>query len=152
MRRQALMGDPARAGPHLLVRPDQGPERAVALGHELTVGRNQAAGLRLEDPGSSRLHARVRLAGSGLATVEDLGSKNGLRLNGRSVEQGPEPLRPGDELLIGTTRLRFVDPLAEAAEGEPAEERPAGRGRRPAGLLVAAALLLAAAALAVAAS
>jgi pSer/pThr/pTyr-binding forkhead associated (FHA) protein len=123
--RQALRDGPVRAGPHLAVRPADGVARAVALGEELTVGRGPAAGLRLDDAGSSRLHLRLRLSGSGEATVEDLGSKNGLRLNGRALGPGPAPLRPGDELLVGATRLRFVDPLAEIG-GAPRPEPTSG--------------------------
>ena len=154
MLRRALDGDAARAGPHLLVTGGDGTERAVALGVELTVGRVPSATLRLEDPGSSRLHARLRLGRQGDATVEDLGSKNGLALNGRRVAPGPAPLHPGDELLIGTTRLRYVDPLAGPRTPAPAALTGAGDARAVREpwttwrLLAAAAALLAAAALA----
>lgn len=112
--RSALRGEGARAGPHLLVRSPGSAERAVALPAELTVGRGTEAGLALDDAGASRLHARIRLDDDGAALVEDLGSKNGLRLNGRRLQAGPSPLRPGDELTVGATALRFVDPLAVA--------------------------------------
>jgi len=109
--RSALDGGASRTAPHLLVRGG-GTERRVALADGLTVGRGPGAALRLEDPGVSRLHARLRLRDDGAAEVEDLGSKNGLRVNGRSVG-GPAPFWPGDELLVGATSLRLIDPSAE---------------------------------------
>jgi hypothetical protein len=109
--RSALDGGSNRAVPHLLVRGG-GTEWTVALADGLTVGRGPGAALRLEDAGVSRLHARLRLRDDGAAEVEDLGSKNGLRMNGRSVG-GPAPFGPGDELLVGATSLRLIDPSAE---------------------------------------
>jgi pSer/pThr/pTyr-binding forkhead associated (FHA) protein len=150
MLQRALCGDPALAGPHLLVSAAGRPGRAVALGGDLTVGRSTSSGLQLEDPGSSRRHARIRLERSGAATVEDLGSKNGLRLNGVRIRPGPAALRPGDELLIGETRLRFVDPLAE--QGEVAPTATPAAAVPPWLLLAGSAALLVAAALALAAS
>jgi pSer/pThr/pTyr-binding forkhead associated (FHA) protein len=38
--------------------------------------------------------------------LSDLGSTNGSRLNGRRVE-GSEVLKPGDEIELGTTVVRF---------------------------------------------
>jgi pSer/pThr/pTyr-binding forkhead associated (FHA) protein len=38
--------------------------------------------------------------------LNDLGSTNGSSLNGRRIA-GPEVLKPGDEIEIGTSALRF---------------------------------------------
>jgi pSer/pThr/pTyr-binding forkhead associated (FHA) protein len=38
--------------------------------------------------------------------LTDLGSTNGSRLNGRKL-QGPEVLKPGDEIELGTSLLTF---------------------------------------------
>jgi pSer/pThr/pTyr-binding forkhead associated (FHA) protein len=165
--RRVLGGDGARAGPHLLIRAPGCGERVVALDAELTVGRDPAAGLQLDDPGSSRRHACFRLGASGELTVEDLGSKNGLRINGRRLDQGPAALRPGDAVTLGQTSLRYLDPLAaveagptptaEATEGPWRQGADRGLrrllgGRTPpawrllacgAGLLAAAAVMLA---------
>jgi len=54
----------------------------------------------------SREHAIVRLVGDGFE-VEDLGSRNGLSVNGRRVE-GRRRLEPGDVLEIGGERLEVV--------------------------------------------
>jgi len=57
----------------------------------------------------SRRHARI-IAESGQYNVEDLGSTNGTFVNrGRRLIPGKrQPLRSGDELIIGKTFLKFI--------------------------------------------
>jgi pSer/pThr/pTyr-binding forkhead associated (FHA) protein len=145
--RRAALGEAAQAGPHLVVREPRARERVVALAAGCTVGRGRLAALRLADPSASRLHLRLRLDAAG-ATVHDLGSRNGLRVNGGRA-RGRRRLRSGDELEVGETLLRYVDPLESCggAPGRPALARP---WPRPAGLLAGAAGLLLVAALALA--
>jgi pSer/pThr/pTyr-binding forkhead associated (FHA) protein len=38
--------------------------------------------------------------------VRDLGSTNGVKVNGRRI-QGPQSLKPGDEIVLGTARITF---------------------------------------------
>jgi pSer/pThr/pTyr-binding forkhead associated (FHA) protein len=52
----------------------------------------------------SREHFEV-VKESGSFLVYDLGSKNGLFVNGAPADR--HALRPGDELYAGATRLRF---------------------------------------------
>jgi pSer/pThr/pTyr-binding forkhead associated (FHA) protein len=59
----------------------------------------------VDDPNVSRAHAEIRPRG-GSWVVIDLGSTNGSRLNGRRLES-PEVLKPGDEIELGTTVLKF---------------------------------------------
>lgn len=70
----------------------------------VVVGRGVEAGIRLPVASVSRRHAAFTLAGDRL-TVEDLGSRNGTRVNGRPVSTA-EPLRPGDRLDIAGIFLR----------------------------------------------
>jgi pSer/pThr/pTyr-binding forkhead associated (FHA) protein len=58
----------------------------------------------LDDPNVSRRHAEVRRDGGGWAVI-DLGSTNGIKLNGRRVDQGA--LQPGDRITVGLTELTF---------------------------------------------
>ena len=106
--RRATAGE--EPGPHLLIL--SGPEAGArfSLGAEQVLGRGTGADLRIADPTASRLHARVRIAPSD-ASVEDLGSKNGLAVNGRRI-RGACRLAPGDEIALGATTLAFSDPLA----------------------------------------
>lgn len=56
----------------------------VELSRPLTLGRDEAADLRLDDPGASRLHARVERRGE-TVLVTDLGSRNGTWVDGVQV-------------------------------------------------------------------
>jgi hypothetical protein len=71
----------------------------------VTLGRSRQADVVLNDPNVSRQHAEVRPRG-GSWVLTDLGSTNGSRINGRSVE-GSEVIKPGDEIELGSTSLRF---------------------------------------------
>lgn len=95
------------AAPQLVLRQgrDGAQQRIVALtGPSLVVGRGAEAGLRLDDAGVSRRHAEVRLDG-GSASVADLGSTNGTRVNDKVVSVAP--LRDGDRIGVGTTELVY---------------------------------------------
>lgn len=68
------------------------------------VGRGEGGEIVLSDPSASREHAIVDVRGA-RAFVRDLGSTNGTFVNGLRVEK--QPLRDGDELRFGNTRMRF---------------------------------------------
>jgi hypothetical protein len=70
-----------------------------------TLGRSRQCDIVLGDPNVSRRHAEVRPRG-GSWVLTDLGSTNGSRVNGRTVEHA-EVLKPGDEIELGSTVLRF---------------------------------------------
>ena len=75
------------------------------LPDQIVVGRGSAADWQLEDDSLSRKHAQFRWTGRDL-TVEDLGSANGTKVNGKGVVR-PEPVRPGDQVQLGTVVIRF---------------------------------------------
>jgi pSer/pThr/pTyr-binding forkhead associated (FHA) protein len=145
--RSAAAGEAFRAGPHLLVREPRAEERVVPLTGDCTVGRGRAADLRLADPSASRLHLRLRLDEGG-ASAEDLGSHNGLRVNGART-RGARRLRSGDRLEVGATVLRYLDPLEPAGTGASGPGAAPGRASA-AGLAALACALLALAAAALA--
>lgn len=156
-----LMRGQDLAEPHLLVAAGPDAGRRHPLRSPTTIGRGRSADLRLADPAVSRLHARVARGGDRWI-AEDLGARNGLRVNGRAL-RGPHPLAPGDELELGETRLRLEAGLlaelddgaaapadrALAAGSDEAAPRRTGPGRgvrsRLGPLAVAAALAAAAA-------
>jgi diguanylate cyclase (GGDEF)-like protein len=75
-------------------------------GPEMLIGRASAAGVRLQDDGVSRRHARVIQLG-GQLIIEDLGSANGTVVNGERVSQ--RVLQDGDKIRFGgTTILKFT--------------------------------------------
>jgi pSer/pThr/pTyr-binding forkhead associated (FHA) protein len=69
------------------------------------LGRSREADIVLDDANVSRRHAEVRPSG-GSWIVRDLGSTNGVKVNGRRI-QGPQSLKPGDVVELGTSRATF---------------------------------------------
>jgi pSer/pThr/pTyr-binding forkhead associated (FHA) protein len=76
------------------------------------VGRHSGADRRLSDPSVSRRHCAFTLR-DGRVWVEDLGSLNGTRLNGETLESA-RPVADGD--LLDLAHLRFRVRLAEEGE------------------------------------
>ena len=72
----------------------------------LLVGRHAECDFRLDLPKISRRHCCLALAYDRVL-IRDLGSYNGLRVNGQPVEEAQ--LRPGDEIAIGPLIYRLVD-------------------------------------------
>jgi hypothetical protein len=97
----------------------RGPEptgrvMVIAEGKRMLVGRDGAilgrsrdCDITLNDPNVSRRHAELRPDGRGGWVIEDLGSTNGVRVNGRPIS-APTPLKPGDRIALGTADVRFV--------------------------------------------
>lgn len=79
---------------------------------ETVLGRSAGCHVTIEDPLVSRQHARIRVSRD-RATIEDLGSRNGLLVNGRVV-QGPQPLADGDRIRIGTQEMVFCEVRSSA--------------------------------------
>ena len=75
----------------------------------IVIGRGNDADLRIDDPGISRKHIEIRVtepqdvSGSPRITVHDLGSTNGVLINGRRVEQAT--LADGATIRIGNTTM-----------------------------------------------
>lgn len=117
-----IAGEPA---PFLRVMngPLEGKRFDVGDAAELVIGRDTGADLCLDgDDLVSRRHARIRRDWSG-ATLEDLGSRNGIKVNRQKVLS--RQLKDRDEIEIGGTRFLFVDPttpVAPVAQVSPPEE------------------------------
>lgn len=72
----------------------------------VTLGRDPQNAIFLNDMTVSRRHARIDLAaGSGYATIEDLGSLNGTWVDGAIVNRAR--LKDGSTIQIGTFRMVF---------------------------------------------
>ena len=77
--------------------------------HEITkpsvvLGRSREADIRISDVNVSRRHAELRQEGTAYWIV-DLGSTNGLEVNGKHVER--KRLRDGDRITLGSTEVVF---------------------------------------------
>ena len=71
----------------------------------VVVGRGNNAELRIDDPGISRRHAQISLSeadGGTVVTVSDLGSTNGVILNGQRVDNASR-VTDGSEIRLGNT-------------------------------------------------
>jgi Protein of unknown function (DUF3662)/FHA domain len=71
----------------------------------VTLGRSRQCDIVVNDSNVSREHAEIRPRG-GSWVLRDLGSTNGSSLNGRRID-GPEVLKPGDEIELGTSKMTF---------------------------------------------
>jgi len=86
------------------------------------IGRSSRCDVRIKHPGISAEHALIRQV-PGAATVEDLGSTNGTRVNGRRIEV--HTLRHGDQIGVGRERLMYFAELDEASKFvQPTPEQP----------------------------
>ena len=76
------------------------------------IGRGTDADLRINDPGMSRLHAEVKIrtddGGEVVAEIVDLGSTNGILVNGQRVPRAE--LVDGTRIEIGNTRMLVHTP------------------------------------------
>ncbi len=79
--------------------------RYVLEGPRATIGRSKEVECVLSDPNVSRRHAELRRSQSGDWTIADLGSTNGVKVNGRRVSS--TRLSPGDQVTVGTTTFLF---------------------------------------------
>jgi hypothetical protein len=70
-----------------------------------TIGRSRDCDVVLDDTGISRRHAEIRPGARGW-TIADLGSTNGVRVNGRALG-GAQPLQSGDRVELGSTEIVF---------------------------------------------
>jgi len=110
----------------LVIHIEGSGSRVVDLpeGVDVTFGRSRGSTISLEHEKVSRTHARVRRTGD-VIEVEDLGSRNGTRVNGDKVE-GVRRLETGDEVSIGpilaivgvSSGLRRTSQIVDAEAGE----------------------------------
>jgi pSer/pThr/pTyr-binding forkhead associated (FHA) protein len=81
-----------------------GGKRTVLSGNRVVIGRSRDCDVTLDDPNVSRRHAELRREGERWA-IADLGSTNGVKVNGRRVDRAL--LEPGDAIVLGTLELAF---------------------------------------------
>lgn len=94
------------------------PFRLRYLAHDLElpagdfiIGRSTECQLSLDDPLVSRKHAVMRVRKDGVS-VQDLGSRNGVLVNGTKIE-GERELATGDKVSIGSQDMTLL--LADEA-------------------------------------
>ena len=86
-----------RMPPHWL---DCGDRQLILHDGENVLGRDRDAAICLDAAAVSRRHARILIAGT-MASIEDLGSKNGTYVRGVRIT-APVTLDDGDEIRVGS--------------------------------------------------
>lgn len=97
----------------LIIEDDEGRKTVVPfVRDEITIGRQEGNTIRLTERNVSRRHARL-MRNSGQVLIEDLGSYNGIRINGDRIS-GQVQVADGDLIQIGDYDLALQ---AEEAVG-----------------------------------
>jgi hypothetical protein len=78
--------------------------RNMLSGERVLIGRSRECDIVMSDPNVSRRHIELRRGERGWTAV-DLGSTNGMKINGRRLSQAE--LEPGDRITIGISDLTF---------------------------------------------
>ncbi|MGQ0504672.1 MAG: FHA domain-containing protein [Myxococcaceae bacterium] len=103
----------------LIIEDDEGRKTVVPfVREEITIGRQEGNTIRLTERNVSRRHARL-LRNNGSVMVEDLGSYNGIKINGEKIS-GQVPIRDGDLIQIGDYDLAIQSDAAVSASPPPA--------------------------------
>ena len=110
----------------LVITSGQLEGRRIEVSRELVIGRENVD-VEIEDAELSRRHFAVRPTEGGLE-VEDLGSRNGTRVDGTRID-GPTRIRHGAVLSVGMTTFTVDAPPAAAARTQ-ARPRTRARGHR----------------------
>ncbi|MDQ3068877.1 MAG: FHA domain-containing protein [Acidobacteriota bacterium] len=87
-----------------------GGDRFALRDGDTIAGRDEACGVRLDEPSVSRRHARF-IVSADTVTVEDLESTNGTLVNGKRA-RAATALHAGDTIKIGGVKARFDAPHA----------------------------------------
>ncbi|MCX7639711.1 MAG: SpoIIE family protein phosphatase, partial [Pyrinomonadaceae bacterium] len=101
--------------PKLLIRGNGGKENIIPLKNvRTTIGRSVRNDVCIPDPFASRFHAEIRQEND-VFFLRDLGSANGTLHNDRLVFS-PVKLSPNDEIILGKTKIIFLDDKFDGRE------------------------------------
>lgn len=95
------------------IRELHGGGRKWKLGLTTDVGRDEGCAICLEDALVSASHAEIRHAGNEQYRIVDLGSRHGTYVGAKPIHE--HLLQHGDEIMIGTTVLRFEQEVEDGA-------------------------------------
>jgi ABC transport system ATP-binding/permease protein len=108
----------------LIIEDDEGRKSVVQFGgDELTIGRQQGNTVQLPERNVSRRHARL-LREDGILLIEDLGSYNGVHVNGDRIT-GRAKIKEGDLIEIGDYDLGIEGKVEAVASPPQVQHAPA---------------------------
>lgn len=84
---------------------------------EISVGRDPGADIVIDNTGISREHMKIEMNMGGTYVLKDMGSTNGIFLNGQLAVE--EPLRNNDVITLGKFSLRIIIDKGESAVRAP---------------------------------
>ncbi len=91
----------------LIIQHSDGAQREVVLSAgQVTIGKSTENTIVITDTAISRKHAGIELQGDGYI-INDLGSMNGVFVNGQRIGQQGRPLSDGDRIDIGRSIITF---------------------------------------------
>lgn len=108
----------------VLAGPDEGKSFTLPESDAFLLGRSRATETQLIDPHVSRVHCQVQVERDHLM-ITDFESAGGTFVNGKKIT-GKQALKAGDFILIGSTRLQYLED-SEAADTAPPLARPVQR-------------------------
>ena len=85
----------------------------------LRIGRSSSSDVQIPDEELSRNHCMIEVSSDGVLTITDLASANGTFLNGENIEGDTKPLKPGDEVSIGTSVFVITSPTSPSSSPSP---------------------------------
>lgn len=111
-------------------RDNQAAQQKEFAGASVVVGRDEGLDLQLKhEDGASRRHCKFSVEGRGVF-VEDLGSSNGTKLNGKKLERKTE-VKAGDVVVVGKVKIK-ASVVAAAAAAASVKGKPAAKEAAPA--------------------
>ena len=81
----------------------------------MVIGRSPECHITIEDPLVSRKHATILVEENAPPRITDLGSRNGVRINGEKID-GVQELTHGDRVRLGTQELVFYQATKQRRE------------------------------------
>lgn len=94
-------------GIEIRINAEQANKQGIIIGRHPSGG-----GISVDDPAASREHVRITSSGgkAPIFYIEDLGSKNGTKVNDRPITHGTPPtiIRSGDKLRFGSKAYEFL--------------------------------------------
>jgi pSer/pThr/pTyr-binding forkhead associated (FHA) protein len=94
----------------LVLLDNERPIKYPLVKETMTIGRADVADIQISNGFLSRVHARVVSTAAG-AAIEDVESKNGIRVNSKIVTR--HHLKHGDVVDLGRVRFRFIDTASD---------------------------------------